>query len=100
MGTPPTGGATPTTPTNATPPTPARPAPRELCALTFDFQTNTPNPGPPPAPGIVGADCGTVTAGYTKLTISGNFTSGEPLMLANAIAVKILDASGAPVLIS
>lgn len=92
-------GATPTTPTtggNTT--TPTKPLPRELCALSFDFQTNTPNPGPPPAPGMTTADCGTVAAGYTTMTLAGNFTSAEPVTVANGITVTVLDAAGTAVM--
>lgn len=92
-------GTSPTAPTtNTTPTTPAKPAPRELCALSFDFQTNTPNPGPPPTAGVSTADCGTVPAGYTSMTLSGNFSSSEPVTIANGIAVSVLDAAGTVVM--
>lgn len=96
-------GATPTgatpTPTNATPTTPttpAKPPAKELCPVTKDFQSQQPDPATQTA--ITTGDCGTVTAGYTKLTLTGNFTSGEPVMLAQGINVKVLDSTGAAVI--
>lgn len=103
-GTTPTGpgttptGATPTTPTtggNTT--TPTKPAPKELCALSFSFSGNT-QAGAPPTH-VTTAACGSVTAGYTTLTLSGNFTaaSGAPVYAAEGISVTIVDAAGTAV---
>lgn len=89
--TPTTTPASPTTPT--TPTTPAKPAPRELCAANKDFTQNTPDPTTQSA--VSSADCGTVTAGYTKITLSGNFTAGTPPVAGPGIVVKVLDSTGA-----
>lgn len=90
-------GPTPTTPTDPTPTTPT-PAvmPRELCALTFDFQNNV-QPGPPPTE-VSAADCGTVPDGYRTISLNGNFTSAEPAILTQGVTVSVLDAAGTAVL--
>lgn len=89
-------GSTPTTPTaNTTPTTPAKPAPKELCTVSKDFQTQQPDPTTQTA--VSTADCGTVAAGYTKLTLNVNFTVAEPLMVTNGVWVDLVDASGAAV---
>lgn len=97
-GTTPPTGATPTSPTaggNNTAPT--KPAPKELCALTFSFAGNT-QPGPPPTH-VTSAACGAVTAGYSTITLSGNFTaaSGAPVYATEGISVSIVDAAGTSV---
>lgn len=92
-------GTTPTNPTAPTAPTtPAKPAPKELCAVSKDFSGQQPAP-PATTISSTGA-CGTVTAGYTKISIMGNFTTGggAPVQLAEGINVKVVDAAGAPVL--
>lgn len=103
--TPTTGGTTPTgTPTspttggNTTTP-PAAPPAKELCPVSKDFATQTPAPGSTP-PVITAGTCGTVTTGYTKIALVGNFSAngGAPAVLAEGIAVKVLDAAGTAVL--
>lgn len=92
-------GTTPTTPTvNTTPTTPAKPAPKELCAVNFDF-TNNLQPAAPPT-NIATADCGTVAAGYTKLTLNLTFNaaSGAPVYVVNAVSVSVMDSAGTAVL--
>lgn len=105
-GTTPTGSGS-TTPTGATPTSPTTggnntgtttPAPRELCAVSFNFQQNV-QPGPPPTHLSTGS-CGTVPAGYRTLKLMGNFTTAEPVMAIapGGLFVDIVDAAGTAVL--
>ena len=99
--TPPTGTTTPTTggagnSTNNTNTTPPRPAARELCPVSKDFSGQQPAPGATTV--TTAGDCGTVPAGYTQITLNGNFTSTAPALVHQGIAVRVLDAAGTAVL--
>lgn len=98
----PTGGTGTPTPTGATPtatptttPTPTAPTvlpPRELCTVSYNFGSPPPVPPAPVAP----TSCGTLAAGYKKLTLAGNFTSQAPATpIPQELKIDLLDPTGA-----
>lgn len=103
----PAGNTTTTTPTgttpggtnntNTTPTTPAKPAPKDVCSVGFEYTDNI-QAGAPPTH-VTAADCGTVAAGYTKLTLNVTFNAagGAPVIAADGISVAVLDSAGTAV---
>lgn len=74
--------------------TPAKPAPAEvLNNAAVDF-TKAPTP---PATENVQTENFNVPAGYTKLTLTVNWTTTGPAVLQNGVAVNILGPDGSPV---
>jgi hypothetical protein len=93
--------ATPTTPTvNTTPEPPAPPPARDVCTVAFTYSNNA-QPGPPPTE-VTNADCGTVAAGYTQLTLNVTFNpvQASPVYVIGPtpINVVVLDSAGTAVL--
>lgn len=93
-GTSPTGATPTTNNTNTTPTTPAKPAPKALCTIGKDFSSQQPDPATQQATST--GDCGAVTAGYTTVTLEGNWTAATPLPVnvQQGVAVDIVDAAG------
>jgi hypothetical protein len=81
-----------TTPTTTTPTTPMKPAPMELCKVTNDYSTMTPDPTTQTA-SKKGA-CGTVAAGYTTATLNVTFATTAPVALTQGASVKLVGADG------
>ena len=99
-GTTPTGATptgTPTSPTadgNETMP-PVAPMPKDLCAVSKNFQENTPDPTTQQAVSV--GPCGDVTTGYTRIILAGNWTSAAPLLVQQGVSVLVVDAAGTSV---
>ena len=93
----PTPTMTPTTGTGGNTTTPPKPAPKQLCTVSFDASTNQPTP--PATTASKTADCGSVTAGYTKAALSGNFSAKTPapVNLNQGVKVSLVDSTGAVV---
>jgi hypothetical protein len=70
--------------------------PMQLCKPSFDYTNNQPDQSNPPNFAPTKKPCGDIAAGYTSITLSGNFTGDQnaPVDLGQNIDVKVVGPDG------